>query len=50
MLVCKKKMLFSKFCHLSRLVFDQSSPVKQNPGLGTLRVTEEKDGAGNPRV
>ena len=25
---CKKKMLFSQFCQLKRLVFDQSSPVQ----------------------
>ena len=39
----KKNPLFSKFCHLRRLVFDQSSPVHpvfESRG-GSVRVTQE---------
>ena len=46
-----KKMLFPEFCHLKRLVFNQSSPVhliSESRG-GTLTVTDKQTNK-NPHV
>ena len=48
----KQQMLSSKFCHLRRLVFDQSPPVHPVSGSKgeTLSVTHERTKYGNPCV